>query len=175
MDDIFARKVWSLSTGRLIDECEVDNVTDAVLNRDMGQVDDIRVELILKEAMKLYERKGPDIVELFSQPRVCQEVGGRQFGGTTLKPGYSLDLTMKDPATGRPWDLSRADVQSRVRKLIRDTKPYCVIGSPPCTAFSPLQEISRKRRDRRVMARELRAGKAHVRFGVEIYNMQVGA
>ena len=148
---MFHRKIWSLSTGKLIDECEIDSTADSKLNREMDEVDDIRVERIFKNAIKLFERKGPDIVEIFSQPRLCQEVAGRSFGGTTLKPGFSLDLSMNDPATGEPWDFSRQTVQSRVLKLIRDVKPFCVTGSPPCKAVSPLQEISRARRDPKVM------------------------
>jgi hypothetical protein len=134
----------------------------------MDHTDDIRVELILNNATKLFERKGPDIVEISTQPRLCQEVAGRSFGGTTLKPGFSLDLTMNDPATGEPWDLSRQTVQSRVLRLIRDVKPFCVIGSPPCTAFSPLQEISRAKRNPKVMEAELRNGKNLVRFCIEV-------
>ena len=86
----------------------------------MGQVDDIRVELTLKNSLKVFVRKGPDVVEIFSQPRLCQEVAGRKFGGTTLKPGLSLDLTMDDPAACQPSDLGRPEVQSRVVELIRD-------------------------------------------------------
>ena len=100
IDDVSHRKIWSISTGKLIDECDIDTTADSKLNREMDQVDDIRVELVLKDATRLYERKGPDINEIFSQPRLCQEVAGRSFGGTTLKPGFSLDLTMNDPATG---------------------------------------------------------------------------
>ena len=147
MEDIARRKVWSLSTGRAIDDFEVDVTSDKELQRYLKEVDDIRVELTLKNAVELFQRKGPDVVELYSQPRLCQEIEGRKFGGTELKPGYSLDLTMDDPATGQPWDLSKPAVQSRVRKLIRETKPFCVVGSPPCTAFSQLQEISRAKRN----------------------------
>ena len=82
IDDVFHRKIWSLSTGKLIDECEIDSTADSKLNRELGHTDDIRVELILKNATKLFERKGPDIVDMFSQPWLCQEVAGRNFGGT---------------------------------------------------------------------------------------------
>ena len=70
-------------------------------------------------------------------------------------------------------DLSQPAVQSRVKKLIRDTKPFCVIGSPPCTAFSPLQEISRAKRDPQKMKRQLDAAREHVRFCAEIYRYQL--
>ena len=69
---------------------------------------------------------------------------------------------MDDPTTGQPWDLSKPAVQSRVIKLVRDVKPFCVVGSPLCTAFSPLQEISRAKHDPKIMAKELKDGKDRV-------------
>ena len=137
MDDIHTRRVWSLTSGRLLDECNVEETSDSKLHRSI-EVQDKRVELVLKQALAMYERKGADICELFSPPRVCQEAVSRG-----LVPGWSLDLTTTDPMTGQKWDLSQVSVQNRVRQLIRDIKPFCVIGSPPCTCFSPLQEISR--------------------------------
>ena len=104
---------------------------------------------------------------------MCQEAGSREFKGETLQPGWSLDLTMNDPVTGAPWDLSRRDVQDRVRKLIRTTKPYVIIGSPPCTAFSPLQALNKGRRDKRIVDKELRAAKAHILFCLEVYQTQL--
>ena len=83
-EDHASEKIWSLSTGKLIDECEIDFTADSTPHREMDHVDGIRVELILKNATQLFERKGPDIVEIFSQLRLCQEVAGRSFGGTTL-------------------------------------------------------------------------------------------
>ena len=168
--DVHTRKVWSLSTGKLIDECHPDDVPDARLHRRLERPDNIRVELIMKGALEMYERKGPDVCEIFSQPRVCQEANHHG-----LRPGWSLDLTAKDPATGQGWDLSDPAVQSRVRKLVHHTQPFCIIGSPPCTAFSPLQEIGRAKRDPRVMEKELNQGKAHIRFCLEIYLMQLKA
>ena len=152
----------------MIDECVIDNTPDDTLGREMASRVAIRVEVTLKNALTLFERKGPDVCEIYSQPRVCQEAASRH-----LQPGWSLDLTTKDPATGEHWDLSQPKIQSRVRKLVRDTQPYCIIGSPPCTPFSPLQEIGRARRDPKVMADELDRGKAHIRFCLEIYSMQI--
>ena len=57
--------------------------------------------------------------------------------------------------------------------MVRTTKPYFIIGSPPCTAFSPLQEISRKKRDPKVMAKQLESAKRHIRFCLEVYAMQI--
>ena len=80
---------------------------------------------------------------------------------------------MDDPATGQPWDLSRPAVQSRVTKLVRDVKPFGVVGSPPSTAFSPSQEFSRAKRDPKVMVKEVKDGKDHVKFCIEIYRIRL--
>ena len=104
--DVQHRKVWSLSTGKLIDECCVDDVSDEELHRRLPEPDNIRVEITMRNAIELFEKKGPDVAEIFSQPRICQEVDGRSFEGEKLKPGWSLDLTNLDPATGKSWDLS---------------------------------------------------------------------
>ena len=54
-----------------------------------------------------------------------------------------------------------------------DVKPFCVVGSAPCTELSPLQEISRAKRDPKVMAKELKDGKDHVKCCIEIYRIQL--
>ena len=59
MSDIQARRVWSLSTGKFIDECEAQMTSDATLHRPLIQDENIRVELVLRSALALYERKGP--------------------------------------------------------------------------------------------------------------------
>ena len=56
---------------------------------------------------------------------------------------------------------------------MRSIEQFCVVGSPPCTPFSPLQEISRAKRDAKVMAEELRQGEAHMRFCLEMYAVQL--
>ena len=64
MSDIYLRRTWSLSKGKLIDECEVDRTPDEVLMRPLPEPDDIRVELMLKGAQELYRRKNPDVSEV---------------------------------------------------------------------------------------------------------------
>ena len=77
-----------MSTGKLINECIVDETTDARFERYLEKPNDIRVELTLRNALELFERRGLDVCEIFSQPSVCQEASGRKFGGTTLRPGW---------------------------------------------------------------------------------------
>ena len=145
MMDIHRRIIRSLSTGKVLDDCIVDEVSDEELHRPLKQPDNIRVELIMKGALKLFNTKGPDVCEIYSQPRIAQEAGFQ--GRLRMKPGWSLDLTLDDPLTGKPWDLRKSEVRSRVRALVKTTKPFMLIGSPPCTSFSSLQNLRRQGRD----------------------------
>ena len=68
MMDVHRRVIRSLSTGKVLDECIVDEINDDVLHRPLKEEDNIRVELTMKGALKLFEMKGPDVVEVYSQP-----------------------------------------------------------------------------------------------------------
>ena len=116
--------------------------------------------------------KGADVVEVYSQPRIAQEASLRYYGGTELKAGWSLHLTMRNPKDGQPWDLSKREVQDKVKGKVRRSKPFIVIGSPPCTAFSQLQGWNNHRRDPDVVKSELKAAKAHVNICFELYEGQ---
>ena len=60
-----------------------------------------RVELIMHDALSMYQKKGADMVELYSQPRITQEAGIRKYGGTDLTAGWSLDLTTRGGTSAR--------------------------------------------------------------------------
>ena len=126
----------------------------------------------MKNALAMYQRKGADVVELYSQPRIAQEAAIWKYGGTDLTAGWSLDLTMRDPETNAPWDLSKRSVQDRVRKMVIDSKPFMLVGSPPCTLFSRLQGLNTPKRDPKVVEGELAAGRAHMKFCFEMYELQ---
>ena len=71
-----------------------------------------------------------DITEAYSPVRVAAVAA--KFG---LTPGASFDLT-------NGWDFNRDSHRTKAWKLIKEQDPYCIIGSPPCTMFSMLQELS---------------------------------
>ena len=171
------RIIRSLSTGKVIDDCIVDDTPDQVLNRHLKAPDDIRVELIMKDAIKsfTFNGKSVDIAEIYSQPRINQEAAVRSYKAAKLRPGWSLDLTRNDPATNLPWDLGKPEVRERVRKLVRETQPFIVIGGPPCTMFCPLQNLSKETRDEDAFQKKLEVAKKHLRFCIELYKTQIEA
>ena len=79
---------------------------------------------------------------------------------------------MRDPETNSPWDLSKKDVQNRVRKMVTVSKPFMLVGSPPCTPFSRLQALNSPNREPKIVEEELAAGRAHVIFCFEMYELQ---
>ena len=101
----------------------------------------------MKDAAKRFLQLGPDVSELYCPPRMVQEAGLRSYGGRTLKPGWSLDLTVDDPETGQPWDLSSGKIRSKVSELMKHGKPYIIRCSPMCIAFAQIQNINNNRGD----------------------------
>ena len=77
------------------------------------------------------------VTELYSPPIIVDMAHAMGFKG-----GYSLDLTNPSP-DGRAWDFSKASDRMRCWRLVKRDRPYLIIGSPPCTLFSALQNLSR--------------------------------
>ena len=89
---------------------------DALNSRDMEVLDKIV--------------KGVDIMEVFSPARVNQLAV--KFG---LVAGASLDLT-------NGYDSEKREDREKAWKKVVEDKPAMVVGSPPCTMFSLLQELN---------------------------------
>ena len=107
-----------------------------------------------------------DVNEIFSPPRVVRQC--EKFG---LKAGNSMDLM-----TG--WDFDLEADKARAKECIRRDKPTLVIGSPPCTYFSTLQELNKHnmRHDAAWMSKfneNLNKAIRHIIFCVEVYWMQM--
>ena len=171
--DVKRRVIRDATTGKVIDDCVPENTSDAVLRRRLPVATTIRVELHMADAARMFVRKGADVAEVYSPPRIVEEAGMRTYGGRVLRPGWSLDLTMTDPESGERWDFSKAAVRDRALRLVKESQPFLIIGSPPCTAFSQLQAINKGRRSAEVINEEMRIAKQHMRFVIKLYHMQV--
>ena len=67
------------------------------------------------------------VSEIYSPPRVTDLI--RRIKSRHLLPGFALDLTVVDPEDGLPWDFTKSHKRERARKLIREQKPYMILGS----------------------------------------------
>ena len=108
---------------------------------------------MLIEVLRLASAMGqPDVAEVYSPPRIVPE-------GTKncLKPVFSLDLTVNRP-DGNPWTSSIKRHRDEVVQLVLELEPCMIIGSPPCTLFSILQNGHRHR--------------LHINLGLTLYELQ---
>ena len=101
MSDIVTRIIRDASTGKIIDESIIDDTPDDILHRKLQVPRDIRVEVTVRKAQKMFEAKGADIAEIYSPPRIVQEATMERYGGMTLKPGWSLSTSR---GTTRPQE-----------------------------------------------------------------------
>ena len=109
-----------------------------------------------------------DLTEFFSPPR-----GTRMCREFDLQPGESLDLM-----TG--WDFDLEEHRRLAMERVKRDKPTMVVGSPPCTFFSTLQELNKhNNRDNPTWIAQFNANleKAvrHIKFCVQIYKVQMDA
>ena len=82
------------------------------------------------------------VSEIYSAPRVTKAM--KMMPGLELIPGFALDLSGSDE-NGDAWDFTRADMREKAKALVLREKPYVLIGSPPCTAFSSWQHLNAAR------------------------------
>ena len=99
-----------------------------------------------------------DVCEDLSPPRVGMEAG--KFGLTVVD---AMDLT-----TG--WDFNLAEHRRQAEEYVDREKPFVLIGSPPCVAFSQLQTFVK---DSERKANQLAEGIRHMEFVVKLYRKQV--
>ena len=122
-----------------------------------------------EEAMEVIHAKCQhDISELYSPPRIALEAAKHNLRG-----GYSFDLTVPDK-DGYVWDFSQPECRKRAWAKIVKSKPFLLIGSPPCTAFSNLQNLQRDQPggDAKVDA-WIEKAKVHIEFCCELYTYQM--
>ena len=82
-----------------------------------------------------------------------------------LHAGSAMDLR-----TG--FDFTCRNDRERVKKRIKEEKPRLLVGSPECTMFSTLQQLSPWTIEK---AKKLNEAKAHMKFVCELYQDQIEA
>ena len=127
---------------------------------EMDSLDEVDRKILSSAIM------GVDITEMFSPERVNKVA--RKFG---LVPGSSFDLT-------DGWDFTKSDHRMKAWAKVRSESPYLIIGSPPCTMFSILQEMNKeinKNKPEWLAKFEETKQKAieHIEFCCNLYRYQV--
>ena len=111
------------------------------------------------------------VSEIYSPPRITQEIVRSR--PARLSPGLALDLTVNDPDDGQPWDFTVPAKKIKARRLIQQTKPMLLIGSPMCTAFSTWQRLNATRTNAEARRRAYQEACMHIEFVTLLYHDQL--
>ena len=110
------------------------------------------------------------VAEVYSAPRVTQ--AAKLLPSLKVLPGFALDLTTCDEA-GKAWDFDKHEMRVKARGLIAEQKPYVLIGSPQCTAYSSLKAMHAAHADPELIRREKVRADMHMRFVTQLYEDQL--
>jgi hypothetical protein len=112
------------------------------------------------------------VSEVYSPPRVTAEI--KKGRHPHLVPGFAFDLTVCDPDDGQPWDFSVKAKREKARTQFNRQKPYMLIGSPACTAFSTWMALNEARsKDVAAVRRAKIRAILHIDFVIELYYDQL--
>ena len=118
----------------------------------MDAVDEINATLLSLSASTV------DVAELFNAAVFTPEASSFK-----LTPGTSYDLR-------EGYNLGDPEVQKHVWADLKQQKPRLVIGSPPCSAFSSLQNLKPGGAEYEMKVQE---GLRHLIFCMEVYAWQL--
>jgi hypothetical protein len=166
-------------------DVEMDFVGSIEAGTELGSlepdVDDFVSDLLLQQLGALsrsYKREARKaakaiVSEIYSPPRVTSML--RRSRTRYVAPGFALDLTVTDPEDGKPWDFSTLEKRQKARRLIREQKPYMLIGSPECRQFSTWQALNSARcgGSGAAIRKAKEEATLHLNFVAELYNEQM--
>ena len=157
-----------MSSGRRVRK--TDN-RKASWNEDVVKFDkQVKQEELLENMRVVREALGcrADLSEVYSPPRIVDQAKKMHMNG-----GFSLDFTVPDKS-GYIWDFDQAECRDKAMRLVKETKPYMLIGSPECTPFSSLQNLNMRTPEGCAKVLEARSrGEVHLQFCRDMYVEQM--
>ena len=109
-----------------------------------------------------------DLAEIYSPSRVVNEANG-----IGMKGAFSLDSSAPDP-DGYIWDFNKHECRQKAFALIRESRPYMIIGFPECTPFSTIQNLNTRTPEGKEKIEKAREeGTRHLEFCCKIYALQI--
>ena len=85
------------------------------------------------------------------------------------RPGFAVDLSAQKSPGGEYWDLSRKRDIDELFRLLQRTKPLLLVGSPICGPFSPLQNLTKYKRDQKEFEKAQKEGRKHLHTSIDEY------
>ncbi len=101
------------------------------------------------------------VCEIFSPPRIT--AAAKRLPHLDILPGFALGLATTD-GKGEVWDYDLAAKRQQAREPIDKEKPYMIVGSPTCTAYSIMQNLNESRRDPKTVRKLITRSRVHLHF-----------
>ena len=73
------------------------------------------------------------------------------------------------PDDGKPWDFNDPAKAAKAKRIIEDTKPLLLTGSPMCAAFSQMNNINFSRMSEEDVRRTVEYGTRHLELCLDLY------
>ncbi len=108
-----------------------------------------------------------DVMEIFSVPRVTTTAKA-----AGLRAGVALDIEVLNE-NGEKWDLTRKRMQDEAMNIIDETMPNLVVGSPPCSMFSQIQNINKGKTSTEAWESKMKYAMSMLDFAVKCYFKQL--
>ena len=112
------------------------------------------------------------ISEIYSPPRLT--AAASKIPRCGILPGFAMDLGSVDDE-GEPWDFRRACKREKALKLLRETKPFFLMGSPPCTGYCSWQKLNDVQYEKSAadVKRRMTEAQLHIDFSAMLYREQI--
>ena len=157
----------------LLETCSGHQEAKELVTRDAEEI--LKLVRDLGGSVSAYKRERNTamkgiVSEIYSPPKITKTI--KMMPSSEVLAGFALDLTTCD-TDGRAWNFDEEEMRTRARNKFDTENPLFLIGSPPCTQYSPLQALSANRRDPEALNREQIKAAVHMEFLTSLYRAQV--
>ena len=94
-------------------------------------------------------------------------------GNFTANKGELIAGTVIDCKVNPQFDLTSCQVRQEVATLIEKEDPLFLIGAPPCTVFSSMQNINQRHNVGEAWEVKYQQGLSHLEYAVQLYWEQI--
>lgn len=126
----------------------------------------------LEEVVQALNKLGasyPDVAEVFSPPR-CTALAPSFY----LTPGFAIDVLENKPGSDSNWDLLKKEDRALALEMLKQDKPFLLVGSPPCASFSALnRRLNYPAMDPMAVGSKVKEGKILLQAAVDMYKVQL--
>ena len=118
-------------------------------------------EAPIRSIFAIQAQSNVDFVELYNP------------GNFTANKGELIAGTVIDCKINPQFDLTSSQVRQEVATLIEREDPLVLIGAPPCTVFSSMQNINQRHNVGEAWEEKYQQGLAHLEYAVQLYWEQI--